>query len=217
MKLENYGDWNCINCPDCENGQHQSPVNITDVQASGRRPLTFDYRPLPLTATDTGQNIRFDDRTGQNSVIYEDVRYTLMQFHFHHPGEHQINHQAYAMELHLVHWQAEQGFLVIAVMIERGDTPRPAYAALWVQLPGTDAPSNATLNPADLLPAAHDYYAYYGSLTTQPCSENVQWVIMSEPVTLAAEQLDTYQALYTGNNRPLQPLNGRPIFRYTED
>ncbi len=216
MELENYSDWHCLDCATCDSGQRQSPVNITDVQEGGSRPLTVDYHPIPMTPTDTGSSIRFDDPTRQNCVVYQGARYTLTQFHFHHPGEHHINQKTYAMELHLVHRHAERGFLVVAVMIEAGAQAHPAYANLWRHFPDADADPDNIIDPAALLPPAHTYYAYSGSLTTPPCSENVQWVIMTEPVALSEAQLAAYRAVYTGNNRPLQPLNGRSIFRYTD-
>ncbi|RKZ80685.1 MAG: carbonate dehydratase, partial [Candidatus Parabeggiatoa sp. nov. 3] len=50
-----------------------------------------------------------------------------------------------------------------------------------------------------------------GSLTTPPCSEGVKWVILKQTVSISPAQLAQYQALYTYNVRPLQPLNDRKV------
>jgi carbonic anhydrase len=67
------------------------------------------------------------------------------------------------------------------------------------------------INAADLLPAAHDYFAFPGSLTTPPCSEGVRWFVLKAPVTLSAEQLATFAKIYPANARTVQPLNRRVV------
>ena len=213
MKLENYGQWSCEECP---TGQHQSPVNVVDVQLGEGGTITLDYHPLPLTATDTGRSIQFNDETARNSVTYQGNTYVLKQFHFHLPSEHHINGDPYSMELHLVHWNDDTGFLVVAVMIDTGEIAHPGYATLAAHLPNVAPDEPETLNPLRLLPEDHQgHYSYHGSLTTPPCTENVQWVILTELVMLTQAQLDAFGAYYLGNNRPLQPINERIIHQYT--
>ena len=76
------------------------------------------------------------------------------------------------------------------------------------------------VDAAALLPARRKSFRYRGSLTTPPCSEEVTWVVMAEPVRVSPGQLrELRQALEqlrfasrTGsNNRPTQPLNGRRV------
>lgn len=65
------------------------------------------------------------------------------------------------------------------------------------------------------------FYHYDGSLTTPPCSEIVQWIVVDDPQPISAAQLkfftDKWQnnpnfARGFGNNRATQPLNGRQIY-----
>jgi hypothetical protein len=65
------------------------------------------------------------------------------------------------------------------------------------------------------------YYRYNGSLTTPPCSEDIDWINMANPLTLSSRQLLAFtQMLATqqsgtsrgGDNRLIQPLNGRTIY-----
>jgi carbonic anhydrase len=64
---------------------------------------------------------------------------------------------------------------------------------------------------ASLLPAEQTTYRYSGSLTTPPCSEGVNWLVMTTPVELSAEQLAAFTAIYGHNSRPVQPLNNRTL------
>ena len=80
----------------------------------------------------------------------------------------------------------------------------PAKAESTAKLDGT-------FDAAALLPAQQGYYAFKGSLTTPPCSENVQWQVLKTPVELSRKQLDAFRKLYPMNARPVQPLNGRVV------
>jgi Eukaryotic-type carbonic anhydrase len=44
-----------------------------------------------------------------------------------------------------------------------------------------------------------------------PCSEGVRWIVMTTPIQLSAGQIERFAALIHDNNRPTQPLNGRPV------
>ncbi len=58
------------------------------------------------------------------------------------------------------------------------------------------------------------HYDYVGSLTTPPCTEQVQWVVQAVQVSVKQSQIDAFWnhiGAYPGNARNLQPLNGRTI------
>ena len=51
--------------------------------------------------------------------------------------------------------------------------------------------------------------AYSGSLTTPPCSEGVQWVVMRSTDTISANQVKAFKSLFPdGNARPTQAREG---------
>jgi carbonic anhydrase len=62
-----------------------------------------------------------------------------------------------------------------------------------------------------LLPARQSYWAFTGSLTTPPCSEDVRWQVLKTPVEVSPAQLAAFRQLYPMNARPVQPLNGRTV------
>jgi carbonic anhydrase len=70
---------------------------------------------------------------------------------------------------------------------------------------------HVTVDVDALVPRARTTYRYDGSLTTPPCSEGVKWFVMTTPIALSKAQIGTFTALFHGNNRPVQPLNDRPV------
>jgi len=69
------------------------------------------------------------------------------------------------------------------------------------------------LNLEDLLPADRRYFTYMGSLTTPPCSEDVRWVVMRQPVTMSPDQIELFARMYPMNARPVQQASGRRILQ----
>jgi carbonic anhydrase len=50
-----------------------------------------------------------------------------------------------------------------------------------------------------------------GSLTTPPCSENVQWYLLKTPQEASKEQIMHFRKYYVDNERPVQELHDRFI------
>jgi type IX secretion system PorP/SprF family membrane protein len=72
--------------------------------------------------------------------------------------------------------------------------------------------SGVKLNPMGLIPTnRREFFTYAGSLTTPPCSEGINFYIFKQPITISADQLAALKAIYSGNNRTPQDLNGRVI------
>lgn len=80
------------------------------------------------------------------------------------------------------------------------------------------------INPASLLPlpdrpdGTHSYVHYKGSLTTPPCSEGVDWFVLSAPLKVPDAQVVEFMR-YVGNrttlalnSRPRQDLGDRPVY-----
>jgi len=85
---------------------------------------------------------------------------------------------------------------------------------VWNNIPEvgkTNTVSDHTINAVNLLPKGRAYYSYAGSLTTPPCSEDVKWHVLVEPMTVSEEQIETFTNMYPVDARPIQPINGRTI------
>ncbi|MBN2895997.1 MAG: carbonic anhydrase family protein [Campylobacterales bacterium] len=68
------------------------------------------------------------------------------------------------------------------------------------------------VNMMTLLPHnTNGYYHWFGSLTTPPCTEDVEWYLFKEVPTLSQQQLKRFQKYYNHNYRPVQPLYDRKV------
>lgn len=202
----------------CEEGQAQSPINIQGAETSSPASLEFDYQPTPLVVVNNGHSIQVNYQPGSTVTINGET-YELKQFHFHTPSEHELSGDAAPMELHLVHQNAAGQLAVIGVMMDVNEMPNPTIDTIWQYIPeeaGENAVDGQMVNAASLLPASKSYYSYSGSLTTPPCSEGVSWTILTEPIQVSEEQVETFANLYQVNARPVQPVNNREVELHPE-
>lgn len=194
----------------CSAGSQQSPVNITDA-------IEADL-PVIEVGWDTGGTMVNNGHTIQINVPEGGFMkrggrtYDLLQYHFHSPSEHLVNGTAHAMELHFVHRDAATGKLgVLGVFLEPG-AGNAAFASLASAFPAeVGGEASVTVDPTDLLPPSREYWTYEGSLTTPPCSEIVDWMVLKQPLEVAAGDIDTYRTLYSGNARPVVATDRRFI------
>ena len=198
----------------CSDGSAQSPIDIAAPAAADLPNIVYSYSEGEAGLIDNGHSVEAEPMTpGGNSIELEGLRYLLTQLHFHAPSEHQISGQSYPLEVHFVH-QSEDGQLaVIGVFVKQG-----AENAAWK--PFTDQISAATDNPeanvvsldwSSLLPATQTAIRYEGSLTTPGCTEGVAWNVVRQPLSMSAEQIAAFTSEYSGNKRPVQPLDGRTV------
>ncbi|WP_343655798.1 carbonic anhydrase family protein [Cupriavidus sp.] len=197
----------------CATGEQQSPVDIHGATPAHLPPLAFHYRPTRAKVVNTGHTIEVRP-AGDETLTTATGTYRLAQFHFHTPSETRFNGKAYPLSAHFVH-QDDQGRVVavVAVMFRMGK-PNPQLATLFRTLPGQGAQPvqmPGRVNIAGLLPKSHNYYTFPGSLTTPPCTEDVRWYVMKQPLTISPQQLAAFRSRYPMNARPLQPLDGREI------
>jgi carbonic anhydrase len=199
----------------CAIGQRQSPIPINDSATlqGPAEPIGFHYRPSEGSVVHNGHTIQVDVAPG-NHIAVRGVNFDLLQFHFHHPSEEQVNGQRYPMVAHLVHKNAEGQLAVVAVLLTTGEA-NTAIDTVWKYLP-VDTGDRVKLPPGvlnllDLLPKDQRYYQFMGSLTTPPCTEGVLWMVLKTPSTLSPAQIRLFGQLFPNNARPVQELNGRPV------
>jgi len=197
----------------CKLGKFQSPIDIRGANPADLPAIRFDYKASPLKVIDNGHTIQVNYAPG-SSIEVGGTRYELLQFHFHKPSEEKVEGKAYAMVAHLVHKSADGKLAVVAVLLDQGGTS-PTIDAIWKNLPKEKEKeatvAGVTIDVAKLLPANRGYYAFEGSLTTPPCSEDVRWLVLKTPVKIASAQVAAFGKLYPMNARPTQPLNGRAL------
>lgn len=199
----------------CLSGKNQSPININSTLNAHLLPLETHYTDGPTTLINNGHTIQAGEaKSTRDTIVLDGKTWTLQQFHFHAPSENTIHGKTYAMEMHLVHSNAEGELVVVAVMFDQG-AKNEALEELWRKMPA-QAGQSATLATAldlnRLLPDNKTYWRFSGSLTTPPCSEGVTWIVLKHPLTLSADQLEKFShTLHHANNRPVQSLHGRIV------
>ena len=75
-----------------------------------------------------------------------------------------------------------------------------------------DGPGAAKLlNVFDVLPFDQGYMTYKGSLTTPPCSEIVDWIMLKSTIPCSLAQKNAFVKIFGQNARPTQLLHGRNV------
>lgn len=218
----------------CSSGKRQSPVNLEAAKEKELYPLTFNYSSVPLQVVNNGHTLQanYNNVNEQevtiagksyplaNKVVYESqlmlgtVPYDLLQFHFHSPSEHASEGERYVMEVHLVHKAADGNLAVVGVFLKSGEH-NVTLQKILDNLSGTinkvAVVKDSKVNALSLLPKEHDFYHYSGSLTTPPCSENVNWFVMKEQIEVSVEQVRHFSKLVGENARPLQTMHWRTL------
>ncbi|XP_034239564.1 carbonic anhydrase 2-like [Thrips palmi] len=146
--------------------------------------------------------------------------FILEQVHFHwgstdgKGSEHHLNGKPFSMEVHLVHWNSKydsyeeaanqpDGLAVVGFFIEALEAYRnPDFQKLVDEIPKISAAdsskveSNANLL-AWVLPSLQKggYYSYPGSLTTEPYSENVIWIVYENPIIIGKSQIEPFRSI----------------------
>jgi len=173
------------------------------------------------------------------TLKFGDTDYTLKHFNMHTESEHTFDGGHYDLEMHFVHTatgpDGSEKVLVIACFYQAiAGTSSPQYFKELVAgishlttAPSTVVPLNfrdmaqqvmvggvstSGAQEATFQPNFKNYLAYTGSLTTPPCTEGVQWLLLRNPVFVAPQDVDKIKNLEGANWRPTQPLNGRSVF-----
>ncbi|WP_342190207.1 carbonic anhydrase family protein [Stieleria varia] len=205
--------------------QQQSPINLqnaiyADFGSEGLS-IHWDGDILGHVRKDEhGVKVEFASDVRQYITIGS-KRFHLRQFHFHHPSEHWVDGEQYTMELHLVHQNVDDGSLaVVGVFIEPGNA-RAAFPSLMTQIETVlGAGSHEELEPKVLtdpwnfLPKTWEqHFRYQGSLTTDPFTESVSWVVLKDPTLMPTKKLMELLELFQSEARFPQPLNRRYILK----
>jgi carbonic anhydrase len=194
----------------CAIGGNQSPINIiTKDTISPKTTIKLILNESTTTnasIVDNGHAIEVKIKDG-GSVMLGNDEYKLVQFHFHGRSEEMINGKRAELVAHMVHKDANGKLLVVAVLFDKGSKQNKAVENILASVG-----KEITINPAEILPHnTAKYYKFTGSLTTPPCSEDVQWIVLKDRQTVTATQIATMRKHYDHNYRPIQPTNGRVI------
>lgn len=197
----------------CKGGR-QSPIDLTKTTRLKKPSLKIQYESSKAQVVNRKRSTQVNATGGL--LTFNSASYRLQQLHVHLPAEHTVKGKRHAAEIHLVHRApGENRRAVIALFVRQGNRQNPALKPL---VQGVEKGQKMTLksyNPRSLFPSdwRSSYYRYQGSLTRPPCTENVQWVVLSNPIQASKEQLQALRTRHEGNSRPIQPRNDRTVWR----
>lgn len=234
----------------CGHTNDQSPIDIVHADVSedhNLRDIVFE-----MTEETTHVSLLYDLKTwqantprGAAGVTFQGKEFRLIQFHFHSPSENTLDGLHGAMESHFVNVASDGQILVVAVLWDIG-----AESPILSHLEGIVAPQVGINDPVTIPNPYHftvgldqSFYHYTGSLTTPPCTNGTEWVVLRHRGTLSAEQLAVFRHDLSDpactmlaeqdseypdgvphsawdpklgvNNRPTQPLAGRAVRFHT--
>ena len=196
----------------CEKGHAQSPVDISGVEKASLGRIRINYKSGPSNIVNNGHTVQVNMRKGSYMIVAR-KKYRLLQFHFHAPSEHTVNGKPADMVIHFVH-QARNGKLAVLAVLLESCNENNIIGKLWRSIPlqaGDKKRLSRKINIAKLLPTRRAYYQYTGSLTTPPCTEGVNWMILKSTMTISDAQKKTFTDIFPNSIRPIQPKNDRVI------
>jgi carbonic anhydrase len=199
----------------CSEGKRQSPIDLaaSDPITVDLDPVIFDYGVSRVRITNTDNLLQASVGEGM-AIEVRGRKYALEGLTLHSPGEARFNGERAALEVHFFHRDNEGRQAIVAILARRGEEPNPLFQALLNNLPlekNTGYAPAALIDFAAFLPANPGHFLYMGSLSAPPCTEETLWIVMKEPVTVSAAQLDIFTSLHPDNARPPQAANGRMV------
>lgn len=201
-------------------GKYQSPINIIETKtkltdgAENQLVLHYAAATKMSKVVNNGHSVQFDFEKG-DSILYMGNYFQLIQLHFHEPSEHTVNGVRYPIELHFVHKNDKLNeYAVISILGIEGIESH-CFELFKHFLPiknGESIDVDMSHDLSSLFPEKRNYFSYFGSLTTPPCTENVNWILFQEPIELSEEEVLAFKHnMPLDNYRDQQALNGRNI------
>src|SRR5690242_10766169 len=148
----------------CSAGLQQSPIDLTGALSAKVSTPKLEWIPARGgMVINNGHTIQVDV-SGAGGIELDGVKYSLKQFHFHHPSEHTIDGKTFPLELHLVHAAADGRLAVIGIMFLEG-SPNPALDAVWATAPAKEGKAAVAfqIDASKFMPKTSSAFRYEGS------------------------------------------------------
>ena len=215
----------------CATGMKQTPIHIHEVDSLVERDseaygkladvpkatLEYEHNKLMVEYSDGEFHLKHSDG---------ETEWKSLQFHFHSPADHHIDHNHYDVEFHIVFQNVKDSskYLGTGIFFQRDWRTKERNEFL------------DSLNLDDITEGMHSrdiklsglldrfigtrVYNYEGSLSIPPCTENVEWIVFDKPIRVPDEQINPFLKMWSynkkfakgrGTNRVFQDRNDRPI------
>jgi len=215
----------------CATGQKQSPVNIVRYQDEDLKlipnvqeviELDDDFAYIYLNVGESESKAFVQDSVISIVGSYGDITfqpsegeyetYTVTGLTIHTPSEHRIDNENYHLEVQIFLKNAQNQVLALAILHDDDGVDHDFLTNV------EDCYENGDDLDLDLeFPNTRKigrYFKYSGSLTSQPCTENVTWIVWKTIQGASSSQIQYFKKLTGNNSRPVQELNSREIVYY---
>ena len=194
---------------DCQSTQIQSPINISPIEDES---LIIDngvhatIKSLSYSNINSGE-VKFDNNHKWTSkeldigflnikLNHTEFKYKLHSIHFHLNSEHRLENKQYPMEMHIVHKNTnlndkDNENLVIGVLFDYNSEYDDNQFLNDINLAKEKEMKNASI--LSLINKDDEFYYYKGSLTTIPCTENVNWIVFKDIKHMSYDQFDKFR------------------------
>ncbi|XP_001628822.3 carbonic anhydrase 2 isoform X2 [Nematostella vectensis] len=228
-------------------GRSQSPIDFSDIEDNdddddNALEVRFSSEGVSGEVTNNGHSPTFAILKGSATL----GDYTLGQFHVHfgcregRGSEHTVQGTGFDGEIHMVFFKTvygsvekaadkTDGLTVVGVFLKKASSSSTMLQTLTknmehIKSQGTKAaykPIKLDKLVPGLSSGKRAYYNYKGSLTTPPCYESVNWIVLKNPILVTLKDLWHLRMLQSShgkqtgkmcdNFRPVQKLNGRKL------
>lgn len=204
-----------------ENESLQSPIQLSEQNAKkihDQKTMNTRYHLTNFETSFFNHTVHLTPLSGEevNILFFNHKRYVLDDIHFHLPSEHQINHESFPLEMHLVHRSKDNDLLVLAITVIPNKEPANLEKSRLDSLALNPRVSGRGLlvpvDVAKLLPIKKQFFHYTGSLTTPPTIGPVNWIVFKNQTYMRKGLLQAFKENVGKTNRPLQPLGNRTIY-----
>ena len=209
---------------DCQLDSIQSPININEKDVvDDNSKFSFesiDYKTIESTSVTYINDFSISTPTLDNGNITVKINgtiftYKILNIHFHLNSEHTINGKNYDMEMHIVHENTNTEdknnlHMVIAYIFEIDDDDDEEKTFLD-SIGFNTGEEVKNVNVKDIV-KKEDVYYYKGSLTTPPCTEDVNWVVIEDIKKMSKRQFDKFEEYVKKINENYSNGNNRKTF-----
>jgi len=198
----------------------QSPINLSKSSSYfvdfPKSPLEIKYQG-EYTGSFQEHNERLDFVLDKNQegnrrpeIVFNCKTAVLKKIHLHMKSEHNLEGKDLDGDIHLLHQTVDSSdddpeYIVIGIFFELGESKKSSISleslsAGFARAQSGEDKSTINIDPRSLIASDEKWYWYHGSLTSPEYTENVTWVVLTEP--LVATDSDDFKTIKRNASQP---------------
>ncbi|KAL7271761.1 hypothetical protein RUND412_005454 [Rhizina undulata] len=201
------------NFAECAHGREQSPINVEDRIPQALNSALKYPRRGDFVIENNGHTLELTPNFQESYIArLAGKNWRLLQFHFHTPSEHRLNHEHFPLEVHFVHRNIQtQELAVVGIFFDvNSGSGDPFLRSIYPELDTVADPytegevCDVMLDTIMKHVSRKAIRTYAGSLTTPPCTEGVTWFVVQEPLNVSVNQYNKFKKIMKFNSRVTQ-------------